>query len=120
MQTLTLIIAAIALALLTSSDPNPLVGRWETKPSPKGNVTGLYMKADSSFEGFINKKPFVTGTYTYRDSLLSFVDNGCNRTRGLYKVIFFSEGDSMRFEPISDTCTERRNGMSKTIMGRIK
>jgi len=115
-----MIIAAIALMFAAASDPNPLVGRWETNPSPKGNVTGLYMKADSSFEGFFNKKPFVTGTYTYRDSLLSFVDNGCNRTRGLYKVIFFSEGDSMRFEPISDTCTERRNGMSKTIMGRLK
>jgi len=89
-----MIIAAIALMFAAASDPNPLVGRWETKPSPKGNVTGLYMKADSSFEGFFNKKPFVTGTYTYRDSLLSFVDNGCNRTRGLYKVIFFSEGDS--------------------------
>jgi len=115
-----MIIAAIALMLAAASDPNPLVGRWETKPSPKGNVTGLYMKADSSFEGFFNKKPFVTGTYTYRDSLLSFVDNGCNHTRGLYKVIFFSAGDSIRFEPVSDTCTERRNGMSKTIMGRIK
>jgi hypothetical protein len=115
-----MIIAAVAFALAAASEPNPLVGRWETKPSPKGNVTGLYMKADSSFEGFINKKPFVTGTYTYKDSLLSFVDNGCNRTRGLYKVIFFSEGDSIRFEPVSDTCTERRNGMSKTIMGRIK
>ena len=115
-----MIIAAIALTLAATSDPNPLLGRWETKPSPKGNVTGLYMKADSSFEGFFNKKPFVTGTYTYKDSLLSFVDNGCNRTRGLYKVIFFSEGDSIRFEPVSDTCTERRNGMSKTIMGRIK
>jgi hypothetical protein len=120
MQTLTLIITAIALMLATASGPNPLVGRWETKPSPKGNVTGLNMKADSSFEGFINRKPFVTGTYTYKDSLLSFVDNGCSKTRGLYKVIWFSEGDSIRFEPISDTCTERRNGMSKTIMGRIK
>lgn len=115
-----MIIAVVALTLAAASDPNPLVGRWETKPSPKGNVTGLYMKADSSFEGFFNKKPFVTGTYTYRDSLLSFVDNGCNGARGLYKVIWFSEGDSIRFEPISDTCTERRNGMSKTIMGRLK
>ena len=115
-----MIIAALALMLAATSDPNPLLGRWETKPSPKGNVTGLYMKADSSFEGFFNKKPFVTGTYTYKDSLLSFVDNGCNKARGLYKVIFFSEGDSIRFEPVSDTCTERRNGMSKTIMGRIK
>jgi hypothetical protein len=116
-----MIIAAIALAL-AFPEPNPILGRWETKPSPKGNVTALHMKADSSFEGFINKKPFVSGTYTYidKDSVLSFVDNGCDRTRGTYKIVFFSEGDSIRFQPISDTCTERRNGMSKTIMGRVK
>jgi hypothetical protein len=116
-----MIIAAIALTL-ACTEPNPLLGRWETKPSPKGNVTGLHMKADSSFEGYFNKKPFVSGTYTYidKDSVLSFVDNGCDNARGAYKVVFFSQGDSIRFEPISDTCTERRNGMSKTIMGRIK
>jgi hypothetical protein len=115
-----MILAAIAL-MLAASEPNPLQGRWETKPSPKGNVTLLNMKADSSFEGYFNKKPFVSGTYTFtKDSILSFVDNGCNHARGTYKVIFFSEGDSIRFEPVSDTCTERRNGMIKTIMGRVK
>ena len=116
-----MILAVIALSLAATA-PNPIIGRWETKPSPKGNVTLLNMKADGNFEGYINKKPFVSGTYSYidRDSVLSFVDNGCNKARGTYKVVFFSEGDSIRFEPIMDTCTERRNGMSKTIMGRVK
>jgi hypothetical protein len=116
-----MIIATIVFAL-AAAEPNPLLGRWETKPSPKGNVTALHMKADSSFEGYFNKKPFVSGTYTFieKDSIMSFVDNGCNKARGNYKVIFFSEGDSIRFEPVWDTCTERRNGMIKTILGRVK
>ena len=41
---------------------NKLIGRWESKPSEKGNVTGVVFK-DSTFEGYVNKKPFVSGAY---------------------------------------------------------
>jgi hypothetical protein len=113
-------IAAIAMAMLAVTTTDILTGRWETKPSPKGNVTGIVFKSDNSFEAYINKKPFVSGKYELKDSIFSFVDNGCDGKRGVYKIIFFSSGDSMRFVPVMDSCEERRNGMIRTVMGKVK
>ena len=115
----SLIITAIIVSLGFCSDET-LVGKWETQPSPKGNVTSMVLRPDNSFDVYINKKAFTNGKYTYKDGVLSFTDTGCDGSPGVYKIIFFSAGDSMRFQPISDTCTERRNGMSRTIMGRVK
>jgi hypothetical protein len=97
-----------------------LIGRWETKPSPKGNVTGILFRDNNTFEGYINKKPFVSGSYEVKDSVLSFVDNGCDGKRAIYNIIFFSNNDSLRFSVISDPCEERRKGMSVTVFGRKK
>jgi hypothetical protein len=104
------------------ANDDPLTGRWETKPSEKGNVTGVVFKNDSILEGYVNKKPFTSGTYHFiaTDSVLSFVDNGCNGVRGVYKVLFFNNSDSLRFKAISDSCTERKEGMQRLIMGRVK
>jgi hypothetical protein len=118
MRTIIFVSITIALAAFISEDF--LTGRWETKPSPKGNVTSVVFKPDNTFEGFINRKPFTTGKYTLKDSIFTFTDNGCGGAEGVYKLILFSKGDSVRFEPISDTCVERKNGMSRTIMGRVK
>ena len=113
-------ISAIILILSFYSGRDPLTGRWESKPSEKGNVTGVIFKPDSSFEGYVNKKTFVSGQYTFQGDIFSFVDNGCNGKRGLYKIIFFSHTDSIRFEAITDSCTERRNGMSRLVLGKVK
>lgn len=110
--------AIMALVVLTNQDK--LTGRWQTKPSEKGNTTLVVFKPDNSFEGFINKKPFTTGTYTLQDSIFSLTDNGCNGVRGIYRIIFFSNSDSMRLEPINDSCTGRKEGMSRLILGRMK
>ncbi len=101
---------------------DPLTGRWETKPSAKGNVTGITFKGDSIFEAYVNKKPFASGKYHFNssDSILSFTDNGCNGAEGIYKIIFFNTADSMRFKAIYDSCDERRDGMQRLIMGRVK
>ena len=103
-------------------EKNMLTGRWESKPSEKGNVTGVVFKAGNILEGYVNKKPFVSGTYNFNqpDSTLSFVDNGCNGARGIYKVLFFSNSDSLHFKVISDSCEDRKNGMLRLVMGRVK
>jgi hypothetical protein len=113
---------SVFIFLLVTGGKNMLTGRWESKPSEKGNVTGVVFKADGALEGYINKKPFVSGTYTFNpdDSLLSFVDNGCNGARGTYKVLFYSNGDSLRCRAVSDSCQPRREGMERLIMGRVK
>lgn len=99
-----------------------LTGRWESKPSEKGNVTGVVFKNDSILEGYINKKPFTSGVYRYNayDSIISFIDNGCNGAQAVYKVLLFSNSDSLRFKAIVDSCVERKEGMHRLILGRVK
>jgi hypothetical protein len=99
---------------------DPITGRWQSQPSVNGNVTGVVFKTDSTFEGYVNKKPFVTGKYIFKDDVLTFTDNGCNGAQGVYKIVFFSNQDSLRFEAISDACVERQQGMTRLIMGRVK
>ncbi|MBX2925000.1 MAG: hypothetical protein KF746_22555 [Chitinophagaceae bacterium] len=113
-------ISAFFIALLAFTSEKKLAGRWESKRSEKGNITGVVFKEDGSFEGYINKKPFVSGNYELQDSTFSFTDNGCNGAKGIYIIHFFSNNDSIRFEPVEDTCAERNAGMSRLILGRIK
>ena len=115
-----LLIAATMLALISFTIPDQLTGTWETQVSPNGNVTRVVFKSDNTFEGFINNKPFVTGSYKFENDILSFVDNGCEGKKGVYKIVFFGNADSLRFEPIQDSCEERRNGMIRTVLGRVK
>ena len=118
----TLLISAALIFSIAKSSNDPISGRWETKPSAKGNITGVVFKNDSILEGYINKKPFTSGVYHFstKDSIISFVDNGCNGARGIYKVTLFSMGDSLSFKAIYDSCTERKEGMQRLIMGRVK
>jgi len=116
----TILMSAIVLTMMAFVTKDKLTGRWETKPSEKGNITGTVFKADNTFEVYINRKPFVSGTYTLQDSIFSFVDNGCEGKKGIYKIIFFSNEDSIRFVPVSDSCEQRKNGMSRTVMGRVR
>ena len=115
-----LLIAATMFALISFTITGQLTGTWETQVSPNGNVTRVVFKSDNTFEGFINKKPFVTGNYKFENDILSFVDNGCEGKKGVYKIVFFGNADSLRFEPIQDSCEERRNGMIRTVLGRVK
>jgi hypothetical protein len=114
----TILIAAI-LSFITSTG-DLLTGRWESKPSVNGNVTGVLFKADHTYEGYINKKPFVSGSYSLQDSVILIMENGCDGKTGVYKIIFFSNGDSLRFQSINDSCDERREGMNRTVLGRVK
>lgn len=116
----TIVIPAVILSFMAFALKDTLTGRWETQPSVNGNITGVVFKTDSSFEGYINKKPFVSGKYVFKEGILSFTDNGCDGKEGVYKIIFFSNNDSLRFEPLNDSCDQRRQGMSRLIMGRVK
>lgn len=116
------IIPGIFIIILTAFFPpkDMLTGRWETKPSEKGNVTSVVFKEDGTFEGFINRKPFTSGQYKLSDSIIRFTDNGCSGLEGVYKVNIYHQGDSMRWIHIADSCFERRQGVSRTIFGRVR
>ncbi len=116
----TLLICITAILGFTSGIE--LKGRWETKPSEKGNITGLVFKADNTFEGYVNKKPFVSGTYSFNmaDTLLTIQEGGCGGTPAIYKVNFFSDADSIRFSVVEDTCTQRKQGVQRMVLGRVR
>ena len=118
MKTILICIAAI-IGVASSIE---LKGRWETKPSEKGNVTGVVFKADSTYEGYVNKKPFVSGRYWFNDAenIITIQESSCNGVPGIYKVDFFSNADSMRFTAISDSYEERKQGMQRLVLGRVK
>ena len=109
-------------ALMSLTSTIDLTGRWETKPSEKGNITGVVFKSDSTYEGYVNKKPFVSGTYSFNitDSIITINESSCNGVTGTYKVNFFSDADSMRFTVVQDYCSERREGMQRLVFGRVK
>jgi hypothetical protein len=118
---LKLIITAAAMAIsVYHTNTDKLTGRWETQPSPTGNVFGVVFKEDLSLEGYQNKKPFFTGSYSLENDIIHFVDNGCPDVKASYKLVFFSNDDSLRFEPIEDNCEQRLAGMKRTILGRVK
>ncbi len=108
------------MAFISFTPDNGLVGRWETKPSVNGNVTGVVFKADNTYEAYVNKKPFVSGRYQIKDSLITIKEIGCQDYVGTYKLVFFSNSDSLRLVPVSDSCQQRREGMARTILGRVK
>ena len=118
MKTLLISIAA-TFGLLSATE---ITGRWETKPSENGNVTGVVFKNDQTFEGYVNKKPFVSGTYSFNeaDSIISIEEGACNGATGIYKISFFSNADSLRFVAIQDSCTQRKEGIQRLVMGRVK
>ncbi len=83
-------ISVVIIAAVAFAPKNKLVGRWETKPSPKGNITGVVFNKDNTYEGYINKKPFVSGTYSLRRNIITIEETGCNGMKAVYKLIFFS------------------------------
>ncbi|MGB8193968.1 MAG: hypothetical protein WCF67_18690 [Chitinophagaceae bacterium] len=115
----TILFAVIAITLFSSTAKDKLTGRWESI-SATGNVTGVVFKEDNTFEGYINKKPFVSGFYTLRDSTFTMEDNGCMSLVGTYKLLFFNNDDSLRLELIEDPCTGRGQGTNGRVFGRVK
>lgn len=91
----TISVATVLVAAFSFTIKDKSTGRWETAPSAKGNVTGVVFKPDNSLEGYVNRKPFTSGRYALHDSIFSFTDNGCDGMRGVYKVIFFHDADSI-------------------------
>lgn len=109
----------LAAAIFAITEKENLLGRWESVSST-GAVTGVVFKADNSFEGYVNRKSFTSGRYHVKGDTLFFNDTGCGGSEGIYKNNFYSNGDSLRWQVISDTCTDRVRGMQALRLGRKK
>src|SRR6188474_567619 len=116
------LITCIMMFLLafTDTDPNPLIGKWETKPSDGGNITAVIFKDNNEFESYINSTAYINGTYTVKGKVISITDDRCGDITGTYEMIFFSHSDSLRFQAIDDECGRRKFAIENTILGRVK
>ena len=114
------LILLFMIALMAFTVNNPLIGKWETKPSEYGDVTGVVFKASNEFESYRNNTPYISGIYTVKGKVVEITDNGCGFEAGTYEFIFFANSDSLRFKAIDDGCERRKNAIESTILGRVK
>ena len=113
---------SLGIQLVAFSKADKMTGLWTSKPSSGGNTTAAIFRENSSFEAYINNNLFVSGTYSFSetDSVFTITDNGCNGLTGEYKILFFSNSDSLRFAVLRDNCIERKEQVEGLIMGRVK
>jgi hypothetical protein len=104
------------------SDTNPLVGKWEYSSTYQGGPFKLLaiFRNNGTFDGFINQKEFVSGTYHVNHDTLYMSDPTCNaKYEGSYKFEFFGQRDSLKFHVIQDTCSGRREGTNGKLFKKV-
>ncbi|TDO20816.1 hypothetical protein [Pedobacter duraquae] len=115
----------LAISIINFSfteDTNPLIGRWEwSTKHVEGPLTILAVfKTNGIYDGFANKKNFVTGTYQVKHDTLFIADPICNaKYNATYKLKFFGKQDSVQFNVIQDTCAQRRKGIDGFVYKRL-
>jgi hypothetical protein len=115
-----LLIASVAFSF--TSDNNPLVGKWEYSGTYQGGPFKFLavFRANGTFDGFINNKEFVNGTYRMKHDTVYVSDPTCNaKYEGTYKVEFFGKLESLKFHVIQDTCIGRKQGTDGFLFKRI-
>jgi len=122
----TLLLSLLALALLTAFTINnassPIQGRWEFNSVFQGQPFSFLVifRANGNYDGFLNKKAFVSGKYQMMHDTLYISDPICNSDyKGTYKVEFFAQ-DSIKFHIIQDTCRGRREGVNNMVYKKVK
>jgi hypothetical protein len=99
-----------------------IIGVWQIKLP--GNVLGtINYRKDSTFVTSVNNKSFTSGKYTYKDKVMTFVeDNGCRSSDGNYMIgeyrINFFATDSIQFDLVYDSCGGRRKDLNQLKLGR--
>lgn len=109
---------------VSSVSDDDIIGQWQA--NLPNNITGtMHYKKDSTFDVFVNKKLFASGKYTYKNNIITLVeDNGCidkngGYLKGAYKINFFAS-DSIQFEVIYDSCSGRKHDLNHFKLGRVE
>lgn len=119
-------VLAIILSLSAFSPVNDdysILGKWECIKTYNGSPLSLVaiFRANGVYDGFANKKAFITGKYKMMHDTLHISDVTCNSAyEGTYKVKFFGDRDSLQFNVIRDTCVGRREGSDGFVFKRLK
>lgn len=100
-------------AFIINDEPSPIVGRWEFRSIAQGSPFSFLVvfRSNGKYDGFMNKKTFVSGTYHMKQDTLFISDPICSSAyQGTYKVEYHGKVDSLTFHVILDTCRTRREG----------
>ncbi|PZR07236.1 MAG: hypothetical protein DI539_23905 [Flavobacterium psychrophilum] len=114
--------AVLALCTTLPQDTHPLVGKWEYSATHHGGPFKLMavFRANGTFDAFVNKKEFVSGTYRLKNDTLYVSDPTCNaQYEGIYKVEFFGKNDSLLFHALQDTCVGRKTSTAEKLFKHI-
>jgi len=115
----------LAIGLLSAfkfNDESPIVGRWELNSVFQGQPFSFLVvfRSTGNYDGFLNKKTFVSGTYQMKHDTLYISDPICNSNyKGTYKVEFFAQ-DSIKFHVLQDTCRGRKEGVNNLVYKKVK
>ncbi len=111
-------LAAFAIVCFAFTTNDKLIGTWQGHNS--WGKYNLIFKKDNSFEVLVGDKPKVSGVYTFTDSIFTIEDYGCPEVIGKYKITFFGNDDSCRFQLLEDGCDGRASAADNAVLFRVK
>jgi hypothetical protein len=122
-----LLLSLLAIALLSAfkinEDTNAIQGRWEMNSVYQGQPFSLLIvfRNNGNYDGFYNKKIFVSGAYQMKHDTLYLSDPICNSAyQGSYKIQYHGQMDSLTFHVVQDTCRARREGSDGYTFKKVK
>jgi hypothetical protein len=122
-----LLLSLLAIALLSAfkinEDTNAIQGRWEMNSVYQGQPFSLLIvfRNNGNYDGFYNKKIFVSGAYQMKHDTLYLSDPICNSAyQGSYKIQYHGQMDSLTFHVVQDTCRARREGSDGYSFKKVK
>jgi hypothetical protein len=120
---LSLLAMMLFTAFRSNDEPSPLLGRWEFRSVEQGSPFSflLIFRSNGKYDGFMNKKTFVSGTYHMQHDTLYISDPICNSAyQGTYKIEYHGKADSLTFHLIRDSCRARREGSDGFTYKKVK
>ena len=76
-------------------------------------------RADSTYDGMVNGKAYVTGNYFVKNDTMHIADNSCNLAYYATYRLKYLPKDSLLFTAISDTCKQRYEGANGLVLKRM-
>ncbi len=120
---LTLFIIAIFFSCSNKENNTSLEGKWAYNHSHDDKTYHdfiAYFKTDGTYDGIEDGKVTIAGgRYTQNNDTMYMNDASCNpHPKGSYKIIMWAK-DSMRLDPIIDSCDNRREGTKRFLFKRM-
>lgn len=121
---LSILLVTILLSCGNKENNSSIQGKWAYNYSHDDKTYHdfiAFFKADGTYDGIEDGKVIVTGgRYKQSNDTMYLNDASCNpHPEGSYKIIMWAK-DSMRFDPIIDSCVNRREATKSFLFKRMK